>query len=200
MAIPWCDGEPMDHTGVDVDTDVEFDAIPSTLMSFNADVVPGAAVLGAESSGVHCDVHLFSSEKSDDSVHHLSNVGDGKSLHPSLDHTMPRHIWTAFFDCLAIFEVCLDAIVGLVESYFEDTSYDDGLWVVSLSSFFVEFPGWWHAVNRFNHRLCEVGGEVAVHMVCNCWVYLFLCPSHPTEKCIASSLIIYFGMKPSNKR
>jgi hypothetical protein len=33
-------------------------------------------------------------------------------------------------------------------------------------------------------------------MVCNCWVYPFLCPSHPTEKCIASSLIIYFGMKP----
>lgn len=197
MAIPWCDGEPMDHTGVDIDTDVEFDAITSTPMSFNADVVPGTAVMSAESSGVHCDVHLFPSEKPGDPVHHLSNVGDGELFHPSLDHTMPRHIWTTFFDSLAIFEMRLDAIVGLIESYFEDTSYDDGLRVVCFTSFFVGFPGWWHAVNRFNHRLGEIGGEVAVHMVRNCWVYPFLCTSHPTEKCIASSLIIYFGMKPT---
>ena len=194
MAIPWCDGEPMDHTGVDVDTDVEFEAVFAFSQSFDPDVVPCAAVLGAESGGVHCDVHLFSSEKPGDSVHHFSDVGDGELFHSSLDHTMPRHIWTAFFDSLAIFEVRLDAIVGLVESYFEETSYGDGLWVVSFSSFFVGFPGWWHAVNRFNHRLGEIGGEVAVHMVRNCWVYPFLCPSHPTEKCIASSLIIYFGM------
>jgi hypothetical protein len=33
-------------------------------------------------------------------------------------------------------------------------------------------------------------------MVCNCWVYPFLCPSHPMKKRIASSLLIYFGMKP----
>ena len=111
MAIPWCDGEPMDHTRVDVDTDVEFEAVFAFSLSFDPDVVPDAAVLGAESGGVHCDVHLFSSEKSDDPVHHLPNVGDGELFHPSLDHTMSRHIWTAFFDSLAIFEVRLDAIV-----------------------------------------------------------------------------------------
>jgi hypothetical protein len=109
---------------------------------------------------------------------------------------MPRHIWTAFFDSLAIFEVRLDAIVGLVEFYFEETPYGDDLWIVSFPSLFVGFPGWWYAMNRFNRRLCEVGGEVAVHMVCNCWVYPFLCPSHPMKKRIASSLLIYFGMKP----
>jgi hypothetical protein len=142
MPIPWCDGEPMDHTSVDVDTDVEFDTVLAFSLSFDPDVVPGAAVMGAESSGVHCDVHLFPSKKPSDPIHHLPNVDDGESFHPSLDHTMPRHIWTAFFDSLAIFEVRLDAIVGLVESYFEETPYGDGLWVVSLSSFFVGFPGW----------------------------------------------------------
>ena len=88
MAIPWCDGEPLDHTGVDVDTDVKFDAVSAFSLSFNADVVPGAAVLGAESRAVHSDVHLFSSEKPGDPVHHFADVGDGKSFHPALDHAV----------------------------------------------------------------------------------------------------------------
>jgi len=182
MAIPWCDGEPLNHTGVDVDTDVKFDAVSAFPLSFDADVVPGAAVLGAEPGAVHSDVHLFSSEKPGDSVHHLPNVGDGEPFHPSLDDTMSRDLSVVFFYDFAIFHVCFDTIVGLVESHFEKTTCCNGLWIVSFPSFFIGFPGWWHTVNRFDHRLGEVGDEVAVHMVRYCWVYPFLCPSHPMRR------------------
>jgi len=161
---------------------MEFDTVPSSTVSFDSDVVPGAAVMGTESGAVHCDVHLFSSEKPDDSVHHLADVGDGESFHASLDHAMPREACAVLFECLAVFHMCFNTVVGLVESYFEDTSYSNGLWVVSFSSFFVGFPGWWQLVHRFDHRLGEIGGEVTVHMVRNCWVYPFLCTSHPKEK------------------
>lgn len=92
MSIPWCDGELMDHTSVDIHTDVEFETVFAFSLSFDSDVVPSAAVMDAESSGVHCDVHLFPSKKPDDSIHHLPDVSDGESFHPSLDHTMPRRI------------------------------------------------------------------------------------------------------------
>jgi len=182
VSIPWRGREPVDHTGVDIDTDVEFDAIPSSPMSFNADVIPGAAVVGAESSAVHRDVHVLPPEESGDSIHHLAYVGDGESFHPALNHAVPRRVKAVLFDGFAVFEVCFDTIVGLVESYFEETSYGDGMWVVSFSSFFVGFPGWRHAANCFNHRLGEIGGEVTVYMVCNCWVYPFLSASHLLKK------------------
>jgi len=118
MTIPWCDGKPMDHTIVNVDADVEFETVFAFSMSSDSDIVPGAAVVSTKSSAVNSDIHLFSSEKPDNPIRHLTNVGDGKSFHPSLDYTMPRHIWTALSDCIAVFEMRLDAIVGLVESYF----------------------------------------------------------------------------------
>ena len=59
MAIPWCDGEPMDYTSVDVDADVEFEAVFAFPMPFDPDVVPGAAVMGAEPGAVNSDVHFF---------------------------------------------------------------------------------------------------------------------------------------------
>lgn len=119
MAIPWCDGEPLDHTGVDVDTDVKFDAVSAFPLSFDADVVPGAAALGAESRAVHSDVHLFSSEKPGDLAHHFPDVGDGESFHSSLDDAMSRNLSVVLLYDLAVFHLCFDTVVGLVESYFE---------------------------------------------------------------------------------
>ncbi len=197
MSIPWRGGEPVDNASVDIDTDVKFDAIFSSTVSFDPDVVPGAAVMGAKSGAVNSNCHLFSVEKPGDSVHHFADVGDRESFHPSLDHTMSWETSKMLFKGLAVFDVCFYAVVGLVESYFEETSYCDGLRVVSFSSFFVEFPWWWQLVHRFDHRLGELGGEVAVYMVRNCWIYPFLCTSHPMKKMNVSSLIIYFGMKPA---
>ena len=143
MSIPWCDGEPMDHTGVDVDADMEFDTVPSSTVSFDSDVVPGAAVVGAKSTAINSNVHLFASEEPGDPVHHLADVGDGESFHPSLDHAMPREYRTVLFEGFAVFDMCFNTIVGLIESYFKETSYCNGFWVVSFSSSFVGFPGWW---------------------------------------------------------
>jgi hypothetical protein len=182
MSIPWRGCEPVDHASVDIDADMEFDTLFSSILSFDPDVVPGAAVVGTKSGAVNCDVHLFSSEKSGDSVHHLANVGDGESFHPSLDHAMSGENWAVLFDGLAVFDVGFNAIVGLVESYFEETSYGYSLRVVTFSSFLVGFPWWWKLVNRFDHRFGEIGGEVAVHMVRNCWIYPFLCASHPRKR------------------
>jgi len=182
VSIPRCDGEPVDHPCVDIDADVKFDAVFSSTLSFDPDVVPGAAVVGAKSGAVNSDVHLFSSEESGDSVHHLSNVGDGESFHPTLDHAMSWETSATLFEGLAVFHMCFNTVVGLVESYFEETSYCDGLRVVSSSSPLVGFPGWWQLVHRFDHRLGEIGGEVAVHMVRDCWIYPFLCTSHLVKK------------------
>jgi len=88
VSIPRGGGEPVDHTSVDIDADVEFDAVFAFSMPFDPDVVPGTAVVCTESSAVNSDVHLFSSEKPGDPVHHFADVGDGKSFHPALDHAV----------------------------------------------------------------------------------------------------------------
>lgn len=88
VPIPWGGSEPVDYLGVNVDADVEFDAILSSVLSFDPDLVPGAYVVGTEPTTVNSDVHLFSSEKSGDPVHHFAYVGDGESFHTSLDHVM----------------------------------------------------------------------------------------------------------------
>jgi len=77
MSIPWCGGKPVYHTSVDIDTDMKFETIFSTAMSFDAYVVPFAAVMSTESGAIHCNVHLLSTEKPGCSVHHLPDVGDG---------------------------------------------------------------------------------------------------------------------------
>lgn len=182
MVIPWCGGEPVYHTSVDIDTDVKFDTVLAFSISFDSDVVPDAAVMGTESCAVHCDVHLFPSEKPGDSVHHLAYVGDGESFHSSVDDAVPRDLRVVLFYDLAVFHLCLDTVVGLVESYFEKTTCCNGFRVVPFPAFFVGFPGWWHTVNRFDYRLGEFDGEVAVYMVSNCWVYPFFSTSHLIEK------------------
>ena len=181
MSIPGCGGKPVDHAGFNVDADVEFDAVFSSTLSFNPDVVPGAAVVGTEPATVNSDVHLFPSEKSGDPVHHLAYVGDGESFHTSLDHAMPGENRAVLFQGLTVFDMCFNTIVGLIESYFEKTSYGNGLRIMPFPSLLVRFPWRWQLVYRFNHRLGEICGEVAVHMVRNCWINPFLCASHPAK-------------------
>jgi len=118
MPIPWCGGEPVDHTSVDIDTDVKFETFFSTPASFDSYIVPGAAVMCTESCAIHCDVHFFSAKEPSRSVHHLTYVGDGESFHSSLYHAMTWEIHAVLFECLTIFDVCFDTIVGFVESYF----------------------------------------------------------------------------------
>jgi hypothetical protein len=182
MPIPLGSGEPVDHTSVNIDADVEFDAVFSATVPFDPDVVPGAAVMSAESGAVDSDVHLFPSEKPGNRVNHLAYVDDRESFHSSLDHAMSWEHGVVLLEGFAVFDVCFNTIIGLIESYFEETSYCDGLWVMSFSSFFVGFPRWWYLVYRFDYRLCEIGGEVAVHMVRNFWIYPFLCASHPRKR------------------
>jgi len=96
------------------------------------------------------------------------------------------------FEGFAVFVMCFNTVVGLIESYFKNTNYCDGLWVVSFSSFFVGFPWWWQLVYRFDYRLGEIDGEVAVHMVRNFWINSFLCTSHPKKKMNVSFLNYLF--------
>lgn len=182
VPIPWCGGKPVDHTSVNVNADVKFETISSATLSFDPDVVPGTTVVGAESTAVNSNCHLFPSEEPGDSVHHLPYVRDGEPFHSALNHAMPWENRVVLSEGLAVFNVCFDAVVGLVESNFKETSYCYGLWVVSFSSFAVRFPWWRQLVYRFDHRLGELGGKVAVDMVRNCWINPFLCTSHPAKK------------------
>ena len=96
----------MDHTGVDVDADVEFDTLFTAPLSFDPDVVPGAAVVGAEPGAVNSDVHLFPAKEPGHPVHHLAYVGDGESFHPALYHAMPGENRAVLSKGLAVFDVC----------------------------------------------------------------------------------------------
>jgi len=180
--IPWSCNEPVYHTSVDIDTDVEFETVFSATMSFDPYVVPGAAVMCTKSGAVYCDVHLFSTNKPSRSVHHFTYVGDGEFFHSSLDHTVPRYLGVVLFYDIAVFHLCFNAIVCLVESCFEDASYCDIFWIMSFSSLLFGFPWWWYLLYCFDYCFGEFGGEVAVYMVCNCWVYPFLGTSHLIEK------------------
>ena len=82
MPIPLGSGEPVDHTSVNIDADVEFDAVFSATVSFDPDLVPGAAIMSAESGAVDSDVHLFPSEKPGGPVNHLAYVDDRETFHP----------------------------------------------------------------------------------------------------------------------
>ena len=142
VSIPRGGRKPVDHPSVDIDADVEFDAVFSSTLSFNPDVIPGATVVGTEPAAVNSDVHLFSAEEPGHPVHHLAYVGDGDSFHPALDYAMSWENGAVLFDGFAVFDVCFNTIVGLIESYFEKTTDCYGLWVMSFSSFPVGFP-WW---------------------------------------------------------
>jgi hypothetical protein len=181
VPIPWSSGEPVDHPGINVDADVEFDAILSSTLSFDPDLVPGADVVGAEPTTVNSDVHLFSSEKSGDSVHHFSYIRDWELFHTSLYHAMSWENRTVLSKSLAVFEACFYAVVGLIESNLEETTYCYGLRVMCFPSFLIGVPWWWQAVNHFYYRFGKLGSEITVHMVRNRWIYPFLCTSHPAK-------------------
>ena len=181
MSVPSGGSERMHHPGMHIDADVQFDAVPSAPLSFDAEVVPGAALMGAEPGAVDRDGHFPSAKEPDDQVHHFPDVCDGEAGHAAMDDTMPGSHRACCLEGLAVFHVCLDAVVGLVKSYLEEASDGNCLGVVSFSSFFVGLPGWWQPVYRFDHRPGEQGGEVAVHMVRNGWVHPLLCASHPTK-------------------
>jgi len=140
VSIPWCGRKPVDHTSFDVDADVEFDAVFSSALSFDPDVVPGAAVVGAEPATVNSDVHLFSAKEPGHPVHHLAYVGDGESFHTSLNYAMPWENRAVLSKGLAVFDVCFDTVVGLIESNFKETSYCYGLRIMSSPSLLVGFP------------------------------------------------------------
>ena len=105
VPIPRGGRKPVDHAGFNVDADMEFDAVFSSALSFDPDLVPGAAVVGAEPTAINSDVHLFSSEKSGDSIHHLAYIGDGEPFHTSLDHAMPWENRAVLSKGLAVFDV-----------------------------------------------------------------------------------------------
>lgn len=182
VSIPWRSRKPMDHTGFNINTDMEFDTVFSSALPFDPDVVPGAAVVSTEPAAVNSDVHLFSSEKPGHPVHHLAYIGDGKSFHTALDHAMSWKNRTVLSEGFTVFYMCFYTIVGLIESYLENTTDCYGLWVVSFSPSVIRFPGWRQLVYRFDHRFGEIGGEVAVHMVRNFWINPFLCTSHPLKR------------------
>jgi len=150
-------------------------------MPFDSDVVPGAAIVGTEAGAVNSDVHLFSSERPGDSIHHLTYVGDRESFYTLLDHAMPWKNRAMLSKGIAVFEVCFYGVVVLIESYIEKTTYCYGLRVMFFPFFLVRFPWWRQAANRFDHCFSKFGGEVAIHMVRNCWINPFMCTSHPVK-------------------
>ena len=181
MPVPSGGGERVHHPGVHIDTDVQFDAVPSAPLSGDAEVVPGAALVGAEPGAVDRDGHFPSAEEPGDQIHCFPDVFDGEAGHAAMDDAVPGSHRACCLEGLAVFHVGLDAVIGLVKSYLEEASDGDGLWVVSFSSFFIGLPGWRQPMYCFDHRLGEQGGEVAVHIVRNGWVHPLLCASHPTK-------------------
>jgi hypothetical protein len=109
-------------------------------MSFDAKVVPDAALMRAEPGAIDRDSHLPPTKEHDDQVHHLPDVFDGESGHTAMDDTVSGNNRATGGEALAVFHVGFDAVVGLVQSYFEETSDGDGLRVVSFPSSFVGLP------------------------------------------------------------
>jgi len=181
MPVPSGGGEPVHHPGVHIDADVQFDAVPPAPVAFDAQVVPGAALVRVEPGAVDRDRHLPPAEEPDNQVHRLPDVGDGEAGHASLDDAVPGEHRAAGGEALAVFYVGLDTVIGLVEPYFQEASDGDGPGVVSFPSSFLGLPGWWQPVHRLGHRPGEQGSEVAVHMVRNDRVNPFLCVSHPAK-------------------
>jgi hypothetical protein len=181
MSVPSSGGERMYHPGVHIDADVQFDAVPSAPLSCDTDVVPGAALMGAETGAVNRDGHFPSAEEPGDQVHRFPDVFDGESGHASMDDAVPGKHRAGYGDAVAIFHVSFDAVVGLIQTYLQEASDCDSPRIVSFSSKFLRLPGWWQPIYCFDYRFSEQCSEVAVHMVRNGWVHPLLCISHPTK-------------------
>ena len=190
MSVPSGGGERMHHPSVHIYTDVQFDAIPSASLSCDTDVVPGAALVGAEPSAVDSDGHPFPAEKLDDQVHRLPYIFHRETNHPAMDDTMPWKHRAIGSDAVAVFHVSFDAVVGLIQTYLQEASDCDGSRVMSFTSSFFRLPGWRQPIYYFDYRLCEQCSKVAVYMVRNGWVHPLLCTSHPSKNkaCIPNYL------------
>jgi hypothetical protein len=195
-SFPWGNSETMDDTCVDIDADMEFYAVSSASSSFDSYLVPSASVMSTESTAVNGDVHSFPSEDAGYSVHDPTDVFDGEFVHISVYDAMTWQLRVVFSEGFAVVDVCFDAVVGEVESFFQDAADCDSLWFVSWSSFVVGFPGWWEPMYCFDNCSGKQFVEVTVDVVRNCWIHSFFSTSHPIKK-NTLSLIIYFGMKPS---
>ena len=114
MSVPSGGGERVHYSGVHIDADVQFDAVAPTPMSFDAEVVPGAALMCAESGAIDCDGHIPPAEEPDDQVHDFPDVFDGESGHPAMDDAVSGEHRTTGGEALAVFHVGFDAVVGLV--------------------------------------------------------------------------------------
>jgi len=114
MSVPSGDGERVHHPGMYIDADVQFDAVPSASLSCDADFVPGAALMRAESGAIDRDGHLPPVEEPDDEVHHSPDVVDGESRHPAMDDAVPGEHRAIGGEALAVFHVGFNAIVGFV--------------------------------------------------------------------------------------
>ena len=104
----------MHYPSVHINGDVQFDAVASAPLSFDTEVVPGAALMCAEPGAVDRNSHLFPTEEPDDQVHDFPDVFDGESSHPTMDDTVPREHQATGGEALTIFHVGFDAVVGLV--------------------------------------------------------------------------------------
>jgi len=114
MSVPSGGGERVYYSSVHIDADVQFDAVPSAPLSCDAEVVPGATLVGAEPGAVNRDGHLPPAEEPGDQVHHLPDVFDGEPGHPAMDDTMPGEHWATDGKALTVFHVGFDAVVSLV--------------------------------------------------------------------------------------
>ena len=191
MSVPSGGGERMYHPGVHIDADVQFDAVPSASLSCDTDVVPGAALVGAESGAVNRDGHLLFTEEPGDQVHRFPDVFDGEAGHASMDDAVPGKHWARCSDAVAVFHVGFDAVVGLIQTYLQEASDCDGSGIVSFTSSFLRLPGWWQPIYCFDYRVSEQCSKVAVHMVRNGWVHPLLCTSHPTKNRALSPSYIF---------
>ena len=92
----------MHHPGVHIDADMQFDAVPSASLSCDTDVVPGAALMGAESGAVNRDGHLLFTEEPGDQVHRFPDVFDGEAGHASMDDAVSGKHWARCSDAVAV--------------------------------------------------------------------------------------------------
>lgn len=114
MSVPSGGGERVHYSGVHINTDVQFDAVASAPLSFDAEVVPGAALMCAEPGAVDCNSHLFSAEEPDDQAHDFPDVFDGESGHPAMDDAVSGEHRATGGEALTVFHVGFDAVIGFV--------------------------------------------------------------------------------------
>ena len=114
MSVPSGGSERVHYSGVHINTDVQFDAVASAPLSFDAEVVPGAALMCAEPGAVDCNSHLFSAEEPDDEVHDFPDVFDGESGHPAMDDAVSGEHRATGGEALTVFHVGFDAVIRFV--------------------------------------------------------------------------------------